>query len=75
MQQQQNEYSTTILSSSKIHNSFHKLFISMLCNNDNIYQLNPVLDKYNDLIDENKTKEQFILKTYLNSKIQRLEIL
>ncbi|PBC28510.1 HAUS augmin-like complex subunit 3 [Apis cerana] len=75
MQQQQNEYSATILSSSKLHNSFHKLFISMLCNNDNIHQLNPVLDKYNDLIDENKTKKQFILKTYLNSKIQRLEIL
>ncbi|KOC65373.1 hypothetical protein WH47_09952 [Habropoda laboriosa] len=75
MHQQQTEYSAIITSSPKAHNSFHKIFISMICGNDSMRQLNSALDKYNDLIGENKTKKQFVLKTYLNSKIHKLETL
>ncbi|CAL7938752.1 unnamed protein product [Xylocopa violacea] len=75
MQQQQNEYYTAVLSSPKVHNSFHKLFISMICNGDDVQHLNSALNKYNDLLSENEARKHFLLKTCLNSKIQKLEML
>ncbi|XP_017876970.1 HAUS augmin-like complex subunit 3 [Ceratina calcarata] len=74
MQQQQNEY-TAMLSSPTPHNSFHKHFISMISDEDDKHQLNSILDKYNNIIDENKTKKQTILESYLKSKIHKLETL
>ncbi|CAK9821471.1 hypothetical protein ANTRET_LOCUS192 [Anthophora retusa] len=75
MHQQQNEYSAIIGSSPNAHNSFHESFISMVCGNDSTNQLNFALDKYNNLIGENEIKKQFLLKTYLNSKMHKLEAL
>lgn len=74
MQKLQNKYSA-IVSSPKIHNSFHKFFLSMVCSDNSTHQLNCALQKYNDLIDENKIKKKNLLKTYLNSKVDKLEIL
>ncbi|XP_033297310.1 uncharacterized protein LOC117204218 isoform X2 [Bombus bifarius] len=74
MQKLQNKYSA-IVSSPKIHNSFHKIFFSMVCSDNSTHQLNSALQKYNDLIDENKIKKKNLLKTYLNSKVDKLEIL
>lgn len=71
MQQQQNEYST-IVSSSKAHNSFNKFLISMISSEGNVCQLNSELDKYNELIDENKNKKKLLLETYINSKVYHL---
>ncbi|XP_017762755.1 PREDICTED: HAUS augmin-like complex subunit 3 [Eufriesea mexicana] len=75
MKLQQKEYFATILSSPNMHNSFHKLFVSMVCNGDNTQQLNSMLSKYNTLMDENKSKKHFTMETYLNSKISKLEML
>ncbi|XP_076761469.1 HAUS augmin-like complex subunit 3 [Xylocopa sonorina] len=75
MQQQQNEYYTAVLSSPNTHNSFHKLFTSMICNGDDVQDLNSALDKYNDLLSENEARKHSILKTCLNSKIQKLKML
>ena len=73
MQQQQNEYSAIVSSSSKAHNSFNKFLISMISGNGNACQLNSELDKYNELIEENKNKKKLLLETYLNSGIHRLQ--
>lgn len=47
----------------------------MVCSDNSTHQLNSVLQKYNDLIDGNKIKKKNLLKTYLNSKVNKLEIL
>ncbi|XP_076639762.1 uncharacterized protein LOC143351766 isoform X1 [Colletes latitarsis] len=73
MQQQQHEYSAVMSSSSKTHNSFNNLLVSMIYNGDNTPELNSALNRYNELIDENKIKKEFIFKTYLNAKIHKLE--
>ncbi|XP_076276595.1 uncharacterized protein LOC143207255 isoform X2 [Lasioglossum baleicum] len=75
MQQQQKEYSTLVSSSPDTSNSFVKLLVSILCDGDNTQQLNSALDKYNELLNENKVKKQFILRRDINSKIDQLEIL
>ncbi|XP_076222437.1 uncharacterized protein LOC116431744 [Nomia melanderi] len=75
MEQQQEEYSMLISSAPDTFNLFNKLLVSMLCNSDNVHQLNSALDKYNELINENKNKKQFILETDINSKIDKLEML
>nr|XP_033333654.1 uncharacterized protein LOC117224662 [Megalopta genalis] len=75
MQQQQEEYSMLVSSCPDTHNSFVKLLVSILCNGDNTQQLNSALDKYNELINENKVKKQFILETDIQSKIDELEML
>ncbi|XP_076663574.1 HAUS augmin-like complex subunit 3 isoform X2 [Andrena cerasifolii] len=73
MQQQQNEYSAIVSSSSKAHNSFNKFLISMISSNGNVCQLNSELDKYNELIDQNRNKKKLLLETYINSKIYHLQ--
>lgn len=75
MQQQQNEYSAIVSSSPNIHNSFDKLLISMICGEHNICQLTTALDKYNELMDENKNKKKLLMETCFNSKICKLETL
>nr|XP_033339853.1 uncharacterized protein LOC117228260 [Megalopta genalis] len=71
MQQQQEEF---VLSCPDTHNAFIKLLVSILCNGDNTQQLNSTLNKYNELINENKVKKQFILETDIYSKIDELEM-
>ncbi|XP_076646335.1 uncharacterized protein LOC143355427 isoform X2 [Halictus rubicundus] len=75
MQQQQEEYSMLVSSCSDTHNLFIKLLVSILCNGDSTQHINSALDKYNELINENKVKKQFILGTDMNSKIDKLEML
>lgn len=74
MHQQQNDY-TAMLSSPKPQNSFHRHLISLIFGDDETHRWNSVLDRYNDVIDENKTKKEAILKTYFTSKVQKLESL
>ncbi|XP_078041406.1 uncharacterized protein LOC144472315 [Augochlora pura] len=75
MKQQQEEYSMLVSSCPDTHNSFVKLLISILFNGDSTQQLNSALDKYNELINENKVRKQFILETDIHSKIDKLEML
>ncbi|XP_053980951.1 HAUS augmin-like complex subunit 3 [Hylaeus volcanicus] len=75
MQQQQDEYLAVTSSSPKLHNSFNNLLVSMISSGINIQELNSALNRYNELLDENKNKKQFVFETYLNSKIHKLEAL
>ena len=75
MQKLQNKYSA-IVSSPKIHNSFHKFFLSMVCSDNSTHQLNCALQKYNDLIDENKIKKKEPIENLFKiQKLTKLEIL
>ncbi|XP_029040733.2 HAUS augmin-like complex subunit 3 [Osmia bicornis bicornis] len=74
MQQEQTKYFCLVNSSSKEHNSFNQFFISMIFNGDNTCSLNSALDKYNEIMDENKNKKQLILKAHFNSIIHKLEV-
>ncbi|XP_015431821.1 PREDICTED: uncharacterized protein LOC107188062 [Dufourea novaeangliae] len=75
MQQQQQEYFTLMSSSPNTHNSFNKILVSMLYNDDNAHQFDSALDRYNELIDENRVKKQFIIETHPNSRIDKLKML
>lgn len=74
MQQEQDEYATLTVQSSKIYNAFNEIFINMMLNDDIADKsLSTALKKYDDLIADNTEKKKSILETYLNDKIDKLE--
>lgn len=72
MQQQQEEYAS-IMKSSKTHNVFNQLLISMMLGHSTSDEtLSSALKKYDNLIADNEEKK-LTLETYLNNKIDRLQ--
>lgn len=74
MQQEQDEYATLAVQSSKMYNVFNQIFTNMMLNDDIADKsLSIALKRYDDLITDNAEKKKSILETYLNNKIDKLE--
>lgn len=72
MQQQQDEYATVLMESSKTYNAFNQIFISMMAGNCSNQSLSSALKEYAALIADNAEKK-LMLETSLDNKIGKLQ--
>ncbi|XP_011136213.1 uncharacterized protein LOC105181263 [Harpegnathos saltator] len=72
MQQQQDEYATILMESSKTCNIFNQIFTSMMAGDCSDLSFSSALKKYDDLITENAEKK-LMLETFLNNKISMVQ--